>query len=120
MIVNMATGFEMDKDKLWRTFQRIRNMVRAVNVKRGLRREHEKPPEDHWAVRDHDFEQKLLDDYYDFKGWTVEGIPTKETLSSLDLDFVVDDFLKTGILSGNEVNALVQRQAEKEEKSGGR
>jgi len=120
MIVNMATGMEMDKDKLWKTFQRIRNLVRSVNVKRGLRRVHEKPPEDHWAVRDPVFEQELLDEYYNFKGWTVDGIPTKETLSSLGLDFVVEDFLKNGILSGNEVTALVQRQAEKEEKSGGR
>jgi aldehyde:ferredoxin oxidoreductase len=113
-IVNLATGIEMDKDKLWKAFQRIRNMVRAVNIKRGMRRADEKPPEDHWAVRDHEFEQQLLDEYYDFKGWTTEGVPTKETLKSLDLDFVVEDFLKTGILTGKELLALAQRQAEKE------
>ena len=115
-IVYLATGIEMDKEKLWKTFQRIRNMVRAFNNKRGLRRADEKPPEDHWAVRDHEFEQQLLDKYYDFKGWTVEGIPTKETLYDLDLDFVVDDFLKNGILKGDEVTALKQREAEKEGK----
>jgi len=119
-IITLAAGLEMDKDKLWRTFQRIRNLVRALNVKRGLRRADEKPPEDHWAVRDHEFEQQLLDEYYDFKGWTIDGIPTKETLDSLDLDFVTEEFLKTGILTGNEVTALKEKQAEKEEeKSGG-
>ena len=63
-ILTLTTGLEFDKDKLWKTFQRIRNLVRAVNVKRGLRRKDERPPEDHWAVRDEAFEQKLLDDYY--------------------------------------------------------
>ncbi len=118
-IVTLAAGLEMDKDKLWRTFQRIRNMVRALNVKRGLRRADEKPPEDHWAVRDHEFEQELLDDYYDFKGWTRDGIPTKETLDSLELGFVTEEFLKTGVLTGNEVTPSQENPAEKE-KSGGR
>jgi aldehyde:ferredoxin oxidoreductase len=98
-ILTLATGVPFDKDKLWTTFQRIRNLVRAVNVKRGLRRKDERPPEDHWAVRDEAFEQKLLDDYYAFKGWNKEGIPTAETLDKLDLGFVKEDFLKRKILT---------------------
>ncbi len=101
-ILTLATGINFDRAKLWKCFQRIRNLVRAVNNKRGLRREHERPPEDHWAVRDEDFEQNLLDDYYAFKGWTKEGIPAKETLEYLDLDFVSREFIKTGILTGEE------------------
>ncbi|MBW1998196.1 MAG: aldehyde dehydrogenase, partial [Deltaproteobacteria bacterium] len=68
-----------------------------VNVRRGLRRKDETPPEDHWAVRDHEFEQKLLDDYYEFKGWDREGIPKKETLDELDLGYVSEDFERRGI-----------------------
>jgi aldehyde:ferredoxin oxidoreductase len=101
-LISLSTGFDFDKDKLWKTFQRIRTLVRAVNVRRGLRRKDERPPEDHWAVRDERFEQKLLDDYYDFKGWTSDGIPTKETLDQLDLNYVSEDFIKRGILTGNE------------------
>ncbi len=101
-IISLATGMDLDKDGLWRIFQRNRTLVRALNVRRGLRREDERPPEDHWAVRDHEFEQKLLDDYYAFKGWTKDGIPTKETLDELELDYVSDDFIKRGILSGDE------------------
>ncbi len=101
-IISLATGMDLDKEGLWRIFQRNRTLVRALNVRRGLRREDERPPEDHWAVRDHEFEQKLLDDYYAFKGWTKDGIPTKETLDELELDYVSDDFIKRGILSGDE------------------
>ncbi len=101
-IITLATGMEFDKDKLWEVFQRNRNLVRAINVRRGMRRADERPPEDHWAVRDEEFEQKLLSDYYAFKGWTNDGIPTKETLDRLGLDFVSEDFLKRGILTGDE------------------
>jgi aldehyde:ferredoxin oxidoreductase len=100
-LISLCTGLDFDKDKLWKTFQRIRTLVRAVNVRRGLRRKDERPPEDHWAVRDEKFEQKLLDDYYDFKGWNRDGIPTKETLDNLGLNYVSEDFIKRGILSGN-------------------
>jgi aldehyde:ferredoxin oxidoreductase len=97
-----ATGLEMDKDKLWKCFQRIRTLVRAVNVRRGLRRKDERPPEDHWVVRDEEMEQKLLDDYYEFKGWNSEGIPTKKTLDELGLEFVSEDLVKRGILTGSD------------------
>ncbi|HLE18321.1 MAG TPA: aldehyde ferredoxin oxidoreductase N-terminal domain-containing protein, partial [Syntrophales bacterium] len=100
-LISLSTGLEFDKDKLWKTFQRIRTLVRAVNVRRGLRRKDERPPEDHWAVRDEKTEQKLLDDYYQFKGWTTDGIPNKETLDKLGLNYVSEDFIKRGILTGN-------------------
>jgi aldehyde:ferredoxin oxidoreductase len=101
-LIALATGIEMDKDKLWKAFQRNRTLVRAINNRRGLRRQDERPPEDHWAVRNEEMEQKLLDEYYEFKGWNKEGIPTQKTLNSLGLDFVAEDFLKRGILTENE------------------
>lgn len=109
-VISLATGMEMDKDKLWKTFQRIRTLVRAVNVRRGLRRKDERPPEDHWAVRDEEFEQKLLDDYYEFKGWNKEGIPTKVTLERLDLGFVAKDLIERGILTEDESPSSTVKQ----------
>jgi aldehyde:ferredoxin oxidoreductase len=101
-VVSLATGMEIDKEKLWKAFQRIRTLVRAVNVRRGLRRKDERPPEDHWAVRDEEYEQMLLTKYYEFKGWNSEGIPTRETLDRLDLGYVADDLEERGILAAAE------------------
>jgi aldehyde:ferredoxin oxidoreductase len=115
-IISLASGLEMDKEKLWKNFQRIRTLVRALNNRRGLRRIDERPPEDHWAVRDDAFEQKLLDDYYEFKGWNKEGIPTKETLDKLDLGFVSEDFLKRGILTDSDTVSAKETSTEKEKK----
>ncbi len=100
--ISLASGMDLDSDGLWEIAKRNRNLVRALNTRRGLRRIDEKPPEDHWKKRDPEMEQKHLDAYYEFKGWTKDGFPTKETLDELGLDYVSDDFLKRGILAGTE------------------
>jgi aldehyde:ferredoxin oxidoreductase len=89
----------LDSDELWKIAARNRNLIRAINIRRGLRRSDEKPPADHWKKRDPDMEQKALDAYYEFKGWNNEGIPTKETLYDLSLDYVYEDFVKRGIVT---------------------
>jgi aldehyde:ferredoxin oxidoreductase len=105
--ITLATGIPMDEKKLWEIGQRNRNLVRALNVRRGMRRKDERPPEDHWAVgvdgkpRNEEWEQKLLSDYYAYRGWNEEGIPTTETLNKLGLDYVAKDFEKRGILADN-------------------
>jgi len=110
--ISAATGMDFDKDRLWNTARRIRNLLRAVNARRGLRRSDEKPPEDHWKKRFPDLEKKLLDTYYRFKGWNSEGIPTKETLDGLDLAYVAEDLLKRGILSEDETAAAEEAAEE--------
>ena len=67
-----------------------------------MRRKDEKPPEDHWKRRFPELEAKLLDEYYKYKGWNQEGIPTRETLHELDLDYVYDDFVERGLLTADE------------------
>jgi aldehyde:ferredoxin oxidoreductase len=63
-----------------------------------LRRADEKPPEDHWRKRFPELEQNLLDNYYRFKGWTNDGIPTKKTLQELDMATVAEDLEQRGII----------------------
>ena len=113
-VVTHATGWEFDKDRLWACFQRNRNLIRALNNRLGLRRSWERPPEDHWAVRNEEYEQLLLTKYYDFKGWTFDGIPTKATLEKLSLGYVAEDLIKRGVLTGNEVTALNDPRARKD------
>jgi benzoyl-CoA reductase subunit BamB len=101
--ISSATGIDMDEAGLKQVYRRNRNLVRAVNVRRGLRREDEKPPEDHWKKRFPELEAQLLDAYYKFRGWDNQGIPTKESLQELDLAYVAEDFEQRGIIK-NEQN----------------
>jgi aldehyde:ferredoxin oxidoreductase len=91
----------MDEAGLKQVYKRNRTLLRAVNVRRGLRRADEKPPEDHWKKRFPELEEKLLDAYYKFKGWNHDGIPTKEALQELDLGYIAEDLEQRGII-GNE------------------
>ena len=88
----------MDEDKLAQAAKRYRTLVRAINIRRGMRRKDKKPPENHWRKRFPELEKELLDTYYKFKGWNNEGIPTNESLYELGLDYVSDDFIQRGIL----------------------
>jgi benzoyl-CoA reductase subunit BamB len=92
----------MDEEKLTKAVKRYRTLVRAVNIRRGLRRKDEKPPEDHWKKRFPELEKELLDTYYKFKGWNEEGIPTLESLNDLGLDYVGADFVARGIYAAAE------------------
>ncbi len=101
-LINAATGIEMDEEGLKEVYRRNRNLIRSVNVRRGLRRADEKPPQDHWKKRFPELEAKLLDAYYKFKGWNNDGIPTKETLQKIGLGYIADDLEKRSILTEGE------------------
>jgi len=116
LFISAATGMDMDEEGLTKIFNRNRNLVRAVNVRRGLRRADETPPDDHWKKRFPELEKQLLDGYYKFKGWNDEGIPTKESLQALGLDYVADDFLKRGILTDNGGPSSKESSAETKKK----
>jgi aldehyde:ferredoxin oxidoreductase len=92
----------MDEAGLTQVAKRNRTLLRAVNVRRGLRRIDEKPPEDHWKKRFPELEAKLLDEYYKFKGWDNQGIPTKESLQELDLAYVSEDLEQRGIIKNEQ------------------
>jgi benzoyl-CoA reductase subunit BamB len=97
-VISAATGIAMDEAKLTQVYNRNRNLIRAVNARRGLTRADEKPPEDHWKKRFPELEEKLLDAYYKFKGWDNRGIPTKKSLQELDLAYVAEDLEPRGII----------------------
>jgi benzoyl-CoA reductase subunit BamB len=96
--ISAATGIDIDEAGLKEVYRRNRNLIRSVNVRKGLRRADEKPPEDHWKKRFPELEEKLLDAYYKFKGWNNDGIPTKETLHALGMDYISEDFEQRGII----------------------
>jgi benzoyl-CoA reductase subunit BamB len=97
--ITAGAGIKMDEARLTKAAKRYRTLVRAFNIRRGMRREDEKPPENHWKKRFPELEKDLLDTYYRFKGWNNDGIPTEETLHELSLDYVNEDFIKRGILT---------------------
>jgi benzoyl-CoA reductase subunit BamB len=99
--ISSGAGIDMDEARLTQAAKRYRTLVRAINIRRGMRRKDDKPPENHWKKRFPELEKELLDTYYNFKGWNEEGIPTKESLHELGLDYVSEDFIERGILEAS-------------------
>jgi benzoyl-CoA reductase subunit BamB len=100
--ISAATGIAMDEAELIKITKRNRTLVRAVNVRRGMTRADEKPPEDHWKKRFPELEAQLLDAYYQYKGWDKQGIPTKESLQELGLAHIAEDFKQRGIIKNGQ------------------
>lgn len=98
-LISFAAGMDLDEAGLKKIVNRSRNLHRALNNLRGMRRADELPPADNWKHRFPDLEEMLIKHYYTFKGWNEEGIPTRERLHELDLDYVADELEKKGILT---------------------
>jgi benzoyl-CoA reductase subunit BamB len=95
--ISAGAGIDMDEPTLTEAVKRYLTLVRAFNIRRGMRRKDDKPPENHWKKRFPELEKELLDAYYKLKGWNEQGIPTKESLNQLGLDYVAEEFEKRGI-----------------------
>ncbi len=113
--ISAGAGIDMDEAKLTQATKRYRTLVRAINIRRGMRRKDDKPPENHWKKRFPELEKKLLDGYYKMKGWNKEGIPTKESLHELSLDYVSEDFIQRGIFKDSK-GAFSKKASSKTEK----
>ena len=97
--ISLATGMDLDADGLLEISKRNRQLVRAINARRGVRRADEKAPVDLYKTREPETEQRLLDDCYKYRGWNSDGIPSKETLDGLGLQCVREDLVERGILT---------------------
>ncbi len=98
----LATGIKMTPEELMQAGERMTNLARVINVREGKgTREYDKlPPKimtvpipDEGIAKGAVVNQKEfdvgLDDYYEVRGWTKEGIPTVEKLRELGLDDLV-------------------------------
>jgi len=99
-VINAATGWDLDVAGFRQAGERIFNLARAFNVREGLRRKDdtlpkrllEDPLPDGPAAGLTVDLDPLLDAYYEFRGWDRQtGIPTREKLRELELDFVIDE-----------------------------
>ena len=94
-----ATGVDMSGDDLLKIGERIYNVERAFNAREGLRRKDDTPPQRLFVEEIHGRPtigvdpikyQAMLDEYYEFKGWDKEGIPTKKKLDELNLGYIAE------------------------------
>jgi aldehyde:ferredoxin oxidoreductase len=95
-LLSHVTGWDIDARELERIGERIYNLERLINVRRGVSRKDDvlpyrtmnEPipggPAEGRICRREDLDA-MLDEYYRLRGWTRDGIPTEEKLTELGL-----------------------------------
>jgi aldehyde:ferredoxin oxidoreductase len=96
-----CTGLELSPDDVQRVGERINNLARVYNTLAGLTRADDDLPErlktepiPEGPAKGHYISQEeldlMLDEYYDARGWSREGVPTRAKLEDLGLRDAAD------------------------------
>jgi len=94
--VNLVTGWNFDVDELIEIGERLHNLKRMYNVQQGISRKDDNLPP---RLLTHDRETgraggslphlgRILSDYYEYRGWSKEGIPESDKLDDLGLEYL--------------------------------
>ncbi|MEM4934546.1 MAG: aldehyde ferredoxin oxidoreductase family protein, partial [Thermoplasmata archaeon] len=100
--IRAFTGFNMTLSELMVIGERTYNVARAFNVREGFSRKDDYLPERVLkdpipkGVSKGSFVRKeeldsMLDEYYQARGWSTDGIPTKAKLHELELDDIANE-----------------------------
>jgi aldehyde:ferredoxin oxidoreductase len=104
-VVKALTGWDFDVQEFRRAGERIYNLERGFNVREGITRKEdtlparllEEPLPEGPAEGHVNNIAPMLDRYYRCRRWDVEtGIPSRQVLHELDLDFVADQIFPGG------------------------
>ncbi|MCW4007712.1 MAG: aldehyde ferredoxin oxidoreductase family protein [Candidatus Bathyarchaeota archaeon] len=105
-LYSLVTGIDMTAEELKKSGERINTIARIINIREGFSRKDDTLP---WKVMNMPIPDDgpvkgavvtqeeldlLLDDYYESRGWTLEGVPTVAKLKELamdDLASIVED-----------------------------
>jgi aldehyde:ferredoxin oxidoreductase len=100
-LYTLVTGWETTPEEMRLKGERINNLARVINVREGLSRKDDTLP---WKVMNVPIPDEgpskgayvtqeeldlMLDDYYEVRGWTRDGIPTPEKLKALGMDDLI-------------------------------
>jgi aldehyde:ferredoxin oxidoreductase len=96
-LYNLVTGIEMTPEELKMAGERINTVGRLINIREGFGRKDDTLP---WKVMNEPIPDEgpvkgafvtqeeldlLLDDYYESRGWTLEGVPKTEKLKEIGM-----------------------------------
>ncbi len=96
-LYGLVTGIDMGPEELSKAAERINTLAKLINLREGLGRKDDSLP---WkvmnvpipddgpvkgAVVTKDELDLMLDDYYETRGWTFEGVPKVTKLKDLDM-----------------------------------
>ncbi len=105
-LLSYVTGKQYEEESLLCINERVESIIRAFNVREGLRREDDSVPKFYFKEKSLRHGRKLdvkkfnqvLTEYYALRGWDEHGIPRKDRLQALGLGYVAEDLEKRGLM----------------------
>jgi len=110
-LYNTITGSKLDGDMMMLAGERVFNVEKAFNTREGASRKDDIIPNRFFeepllgggpsggAVVDRDRFERILNEYYEARGWHVEtGLPKPEKLEALGLEDITKDLSRHGVL----------------------
>ncbi len=98
--LNLVTGWNMSREEFFEAGERIFNLKRMINVRRGISRKddtlpprlltHKRGGGEGGAADNLPPLGIMLNEYYAHRGWSEEGIPTRAKLSKLGLTELIE------------------------------
>jgi aldehyde:ferredoxin oxidoreductase len=97
-MINAVTGWDMTVDELMEVGRRRLNLFRVFNAREGLGRKDDKLPKKFFKALSgtgptagfaltHEEVDSAIDVYYKIAGWTADGVPTKDGLKNLGIEW---------------------------------
>jgi len=95
-MLSALTGWNVDAREVWRMGDRIKNMVRLLNCKFGIRKEDDiynptpAPKVEgfgRWAPSKREV-YRTVEEYYALNGWSKNGVPTMQRIQELGIENV--------------------------------
>ncbi|BES63976.1 aldehyde ferredoxin oxidoreductase family protein [Gottschalkiaceae bacterium SANA] len=110
-MVSGVSGLDFTSDDVGRVGERVNNLARVYNISAGFTRVDDTFPErilteliKAGGSKGHGISREelnmMLDEYYQERQWTSEGIPTKEKLEKLGLDEAIECLSKLNVFMG--------------------
>ncbi|MHC4742510.1 MAG: aldehyde ferredoxin oxidoreductase family protein [Planctomycetota bacterium] len=91
-LLNAITGWDFSVEELLMTGERGFTVQRLINLRDGYGAETDVLPKKMYKSAKEGFRagkhipfEQLMNEYYELRGWDEDGVPTKETLESLDI-----------------------------------
>ena len=101
-LLTATTGWDYSEEEIWIVGERLNNICRMFNVRDGFSRKEDTLPgkimveplkfgvSKGEVISQGDLDT-MLDEYYEARNWTNNGIPTPEKLKELGLEDTIND-----------------------------
>jgi aldehyde:ferredoxin oxidoreductase len=100
-MIRAVTGWNVTLDELMQVGMRRLNLMRTFNAREGMDRKADKLPKKFFKALGgggptaaialtHEEIDSAIDEYYRLAGWTADGIPTREALKQLDIEWAAE------------------------------